>query len=94
MDRHPHILNAASNLLGICFVIITALRITRQSSHTTGDELAWGAAFLFLACILLSFGQIRSQALLRGLDKGTDYVFLLGVVFLTAAAVATSLELR
>ena len=93
MDRHPHILNAASNLLGICFVIITGLRITRLSGHTIGDEFAWGAAFLFLAAILLSFVNIRRGSLGRWIDHATDHIFLIGVVALTLAAIATSLEL-
>ncbi|OXE35295.1 MAG: hypothetical protein CGW95_14755 [Phenylobacterium zucineum] len=93
MDRHPHILNAASNLLGICFVIITGLRITRMSGHTLGDEFAWIAAFLFLAAILLSFIHLRRGVLSRWVSMATDYIFLSGIIVLTPAAFATSREL-
>ena len=40
MNRSPHILNAASNLLGICFLIITGLALTRNPAYTRSDTQA------------------------------------------------------
>src|SRR5690348_15917811 len=39
MRRHPHVLNAATNLLGICFIIIGGLKLTNQNSKTWSDEI-------------------------------------------------------
>ena len=54
MPKHPHILNAASNLLGIALLIITGLHVSRYSATTFADEIAWGAAVsLMLSCLFL-----------------------------------------
>jgi MFS family permease len=93
VERHGHILNASSNLLGICFVIITGLRITHSSPNTYGDELAWAAALCFLASIAMSFLTIR-----RGRPHGrrgryADHVFMVGVAALTVATLLVAFEL-
>ena len=48
MSKHPHILNAASNLLGIALIIITGLSVAMQSQRSLADEVAWLAA-IFLS---------------------------------------------
>jgi hypothetical protein len=93
MDRHPNILNAASNLLGICFVIITGLRITRMSAHTVGDEVAWVSALLFLGAIGMSYLTIRRGEGSHWHDRWAERAFLLGVAMLTLATLMTGLEL-
>ena len=42
-DRHPQILNASTNLLGICFAIITGLKVTGSNPKSYADEIAWCA---------------------------------------------------
>ena len=41
MPKHPHILNAASNLLGIALVIITGLNVSKVAHRSFADEVAW-----------------------------------------------------
>jgi hypothetical protein len=36
----PHILNASSNLLGICFVVLTSLKVLNVAKNTIIDEVA------------------------------------------------------
>ncbi len=60
-DKKPHILNASSNLLGICFVIITGLRLTEKSVNTLADEICMVTALLFIASCLLSYLSIAGQ---------------------------------
>ena len=50
----PHILNAASNLLGICFVLITGLKVSGASMGTPLDEIAIFTALLFVTSCILS----------------------------------------
>jgi hypothetical protein len=94
MDRHPHILNAASNLLGICFLIITGLALTKSNSRSFADEIAWGAAILFLLSLGLAYLAIR-----QGEDappwqgRWADQLFMLGVVLLTAATCVAAISL-
>ena len=94
MDRHPNILNAASTLLGICFVIVTGLRISRLSAHTIGDEVAWLAALMFLAAIGMSYLTIRRGEDGHWHDRWADKAFLAGVALLTLATLITGIELR
>jgi hypothetical protein len=85
VDRHPSILNAASNLLGICFLIITGLSLTKSNSRSYADEAAWMAAICFLLSIALAYGAIRSGRA-EGLPAiWADRVFMLGVATLTGS---------
>jgi hypothetical protein len=59
-----------------------------------GDEIAWGAALLFLASIVMSFMSLASDARGRWHDLWADYVFVLGVTLLTGATLAIGLEIR
>lgn len=86
-NKHPHILNASSNLLGLCFVVLTSLKVFRISQKTFIDELTTGAAILFMTSCLLSFLAIRGNIKLRGrYENLADYLFMagLGLLFVTA----------
>lgn len=86
MDKHPHILNAASNLLGISFIIITGLNLTGTSKGSYADEIAWAAAVSLSASCLLAYLALRSDDG-RGawFEDWADRAFLLGLVALLAS---------
>lgn len=54
MKAH-HILNAASNLLGVALLITTAIHVTGRATRTLTDE------FAFLSAVLLLFTCIASH---------------------------------
>lgn len=83
MDKHPHILNAASNLLGISFIIITGLNLTGTSRASYADEIAWAAALSLSASCLLAYLALRSDNG-RGarFEDWADRAFLLGLIAL------------
>ncbi len=83
IGRHPHILNASSNLLGICFVIITGLKLTGSNSQSLADEIAWVASLLFLASIVLSYLGVRNEGELGWVAAWAERAFLGGVGGLT-----------
>ena len=85
MPKHPHILNAASNLLGIAFVIIAGLNVTRLTGKTFADEVAWAAAVLLSLSCLLSYLAIRSAPNGTRAEASADLVFMLGLAALFAA---------
>jgi hypothetical protein len=60
-DKSPHILNASSNLLGLCFVVLTSLKLFKISQKTFIDELTSIAIVLFMASCILSFLSIRGN---------------------------------
>jgi hypothetical protein len=93
MEKHPHILNAASNLLGISLVIIAGLNVSKAARTTVADEIAWiSALFLSLSCIV-SYAALRSQRHSMTLERAADYVFLGGLLTLFAAVAVLAFQL-
>jgi hypothetical protein len=82
MHRHPHILNAATNLLGICFVIIGGLKIAHLNSRSLSDEAAWAAAFLLLVATIASYAAIRNDDAKPWQGRLSDGTFVAGVLTL------------
>ncbi|MEO3403327.1 hypothetical protein AAFN85_05470 [Mucilaginibacter sp. CAU 1740] len=86
-NKSPHILNAASNLLGLCFVVLTSLKFLNLSQRTYIDETVTIALVFFMASCILSFLSIRGNLKTGGRWETTaDYLFLSGmiVLFITA----------
>jgi hypothetical protein len=93
MHRHPHILNAATNLLGICFIIIGGLKLTNQNSRSYSDEIAWVAAVALLASIVLSYAAIRNGVANPWRTRVADWSFLAGLGALTISVVVAAYQL-
>jgi hypothetical protein len=88
MPRHHHILNAASNLLGIALIIITGLHLSHAAEKTIADEIAWVAASCFTVSSLLSYAAIRREPEPSRFERWADRIFLLGLVSLMLAVFA------
>jgi hypothetical protein len=82
----PNILNAASNLLGITFVIITGMNLTGASRTSYADEIAWAAAVCLTASCLLAYLALRDRKG-RGqrYEDLADRFFLAGLITLMSA---------
>lgn len=80
--KSPHILNASSNLLGLCFVVLTSLKLLNISHRTIIDELTGCAIVLFMASCFLSFLSIRGSRVGRRAETAADYLFLTGIILL------------
>jgi hypothetical protein len=83
MHRHPHVLNASSNLLGICFVIIGALKFTKSDAGSFADETAWVAALMFLVSITASYIAIRNGNANKWKNIVADVAFFCGLLALS-----------
>ena len=79
----PHILNASSNLLGICFIVLTSLKVLKLQADTLIDEFTTAAMILFMISCILSFISIRNNTK-KGIrwEQIADIFFLLGLVCL------------
>jgi hypothetical protein len=84
-DNTHHILNASSNLLGICFVIITALKVTDLSRDTFADEISMAASVEFICACVLSYMSLRVSRQSLQYERLADYIFLSGLFTLLAA---------
>ena len=85
MPKHPHILNAASNLLGIALIIVTALHVARRNPHSVADEIAWLSAVCFSLSCLLSYFAIRAEPRSTPYELWADRIFLAGLFSLLLA---------
>src|SRR5436190_19789848 len=91
MPKHPHILNAASNLLGIALLIITGLHVSRFSANSFADEIAWGAAVSLVLSCLFSYLALRAEPRPSRYEKLADSVFMLGLFCLFGSVVVLAL---
>lgn len=90
--QQPHILTTASNLLGICLILITGIKFTNANLTTYADEVATVASISFLISCLLSYVSLRTddekdEALL---EKIADICFILGLLTLFGAVIMFS----
>jgi len=93
-DKSPHILNASSNLLGICFIVLTSLKLLKVAQKTIIDELTSGAIVIFMASCLLSFLSIRGNIKKSGrLENVADYLFLMGIILLFVTTILFTLNI-
>lgn len=84
--KSPHILNASSNLLGLCFVVLTSIKLLKISHETLIDEFTSFTTILFMASCMLSFMSIRGSFNRISIwENIADILFLcgLGLLFLT-----------
>jgi hypothetical protein len=85
--KQPHILNASTNLIGICFVIIAGLKITAIADRTFADEICIVSAFGFLCAAVLSYVSLRTERPRDPYEIAADYFFLSGLILLFAGVV-------
>lgn len=77
--RHPHVLNASTNLLAICFVIIGGLKLTDLNAKSHSDETAWVAAALLFTSTACSYLAIRNNDAKEWQSNLADWAFLGGL---------------
>ena len=93
-DKSPHILNASSNLLGFCFIVLTSLRVLNLNGKTIIDELTSVAMILFMISSVLSFLSMRNSKINGGhFEKIADIIFLTGLFFLFAITMLITFDM-
>lgn len=89
----PHILNASSTLLGLCFVVLTSLKLSDKHSASIIDELTAVAILLFVTSSILSYLSMRRAKFSdRNFEKTADLVFLSGLIFLFLVSILIALK--
>jgi len=90
----PHILNASTNLLGFCLVIITSLKIAKFSHHSYLDEFTVGAIFCLMMSCTLSFMAIKStkESISNRLENIADLLFFAALICISLAVCIVSID--
>ncbi len=92
--RSPHVLNASSNLIGFCFLVITSLRFLSKSTGTVIDELATVSMVFFMAASILSFLSLKKiSRRAEILERIASGLFLSGLLLLFMTTLLFSLRL-
>jgi hypothetical protein len=91
VPKNSHILNAASNLLGIALLIVTGINITDHAGKTYADEAGLAAALLLAVSCVVSYLSIRRGKSGDSLEAVADKVFIAGLVALLAAVAVLTL---
>jgi multisubunit Na+/H+ antiporter MnhG subunit len=82
-----HILPTSSNLLGLCFVILSLMKVLKVDRETIIDELIAVAILLFLVASVLSYASMRSDQQHERYERAADIFFLTGLVVLSIISV-------
>lgn len=90
----PHILNASSTLLGLCFVVLTSLKLSDNTETSVIDEFTAVAILMFMTSSILSYLSMRSgQRTERKYEKIADVVFLSGLILLFITTLLITLNI-
>ncbi len=81
-----HILPTSSNLLGLCFVILTFIKLLKLSNETVIDESIGFLIFLFLVSSILSYISMRTKRKSEIYERIADIIFLLGLCLLSVVS--------
>ena len=89
-----HILPVSSNLLGLCFLILTFKKIWRGNSVGRFiDKLDGVTILIFLAASLFSYASMRAKKRGDQYERIADLIFLFGLLLLSFLAVVSAFEL-
>ena len=91
MRKSSHILNAATNLLGISLLIITGLHLANASGKTLADEIAWVGVVCFAVSTVFSYLSLRGDDPFDRYERLADKIFLAGTAALLLAVVVLAL---
>jgi hypothetical protein len=87
-----HILPTSSNLLGLCFVILTFIKIMKLGNETLIDEIVAIAIVLFFSSSFFSYVSMRSDKWAQSCERMADVIFLIGLLLLSIGSVLVAFE--
>ena len=91
--RPPDFLCSSTNELGICFIIITGLKLVNANIRSYADEVAWLAALLLFVAALHAYLSIRNNGARGWQERVADYAFLGGMTALAGAVLIAAISL-
>lgn len=93
-EATQQIIGASTTLLGICVVIISAIRVSGTESRTVIDDTSAVCLILFLTSFMFAYFSLRSDNPRIGLYRDiADYSFLVGILLFSMSAVFLTLNI-
>lgn len=82
-NKSRDILYNSATLLGLCFIVLTSIKLTNRSETSFIDELTAVAIIMFMICCVLSYLSMRgSNVSGKRYARLADLIFLIGLFFL------------
>lgn len=90
--KQPHILTTASNLLGICFILITGMKLSHVDLNTYADEICIFSSLFFTGSCIMSYISLLSEKEKISIKAEgiADFLFMIGIFSLFIAVVIFS----
>ncbi len=82
----------SSNLLGLCFLLVSFIKVMKLPNKTLIDSLTGLAVVFFLFSSIFSYASMRSQKKPAVYENIADIIFLVGLAFLTIISLTVVLE--
>lgn len=94
-NKTSHILNTSSNLLGLCFIVLTSLRALKIKQAPIIIEVTAVATFSFMTSSFLSFLAIRSknEKLAVKYENIAEFFFIIGLSIMFITTMVISMDL-
>lgn len=92
-EATSQIIGASTNLLGVCLIIITALKVSGFSAAALLDEITAVSSVFFLISCVIAYLSLRRTSRFTGLYRDiADYAFLAGSTLLVISTILLSLD--
>lgn len=88
-----HILPTSGNLLGLCFAILSFIKVSRMANETIIDEIIVLAIILFLFASIVSYASMRSLSKGEHYERIAEFIFLGGLTLMGICAVGIGIAL-
>jgi hypothetical protein len=91
-NKSQHILNASSNLIGICFIVLTSFKVLKLGQASIIDEITAVASVLLMVSCIFSFLSIRTSNEQYSVkyENVAESCFIIGlsIMFITVMVIA------
>jgi hypothetical protein len=91
-DVARHILPTSAHLLGLCFILLSFIKLENLLAATLIDESLGLVIVLFLFASVFSYAAMRSYRHSERYERIADIAFLVALGFLTLVAIAIVLQ--
>ncbi|MDD1744835.1 MAG: hypothetical protein LUQ20_03350 [Candidatus Methanoperedens sp.] len=93
VNMSKHILPTSGNLLGLCFAILSFIKVSHLSNETLIDEIIVLAIVLFLIASIISYASMKSLSKGERYERIAEFIFLGGLTVMGICAVGIGVEL-